>query len=129
MDTLYLWRWYLPDLKGKLKPSRWRMTEADAQVRHPGCTKVEGSLEVRQFEPDTGTRWRAGWSGATMGRWCSRPRCGSGATALWYPDWYPHRKQAYKCQCLLPIYAPHPLVPTIRIERMTYRLQGGCSTS
>jgi hypothetical protein len=27
MDTLYLWHWNLPDLKGKLKPSRWQMTE------------------------------------------------------------------------------------------------------
>jgi hypothetical protein len=60
MDTLYLWRWYLSDLKGKLKPSRWRMTEVDAQARHPSCTKVEGSLEIRQFEPDTGHSMPAG---------------------------------------------------------------------
>ncbi len=42
-----MWRWYLPDLKGKLKPSRWRMSEANAQAWYPGCTRVEGSLEVR----------------------------------------------------------------------------------
>ena len=60
MHTLYLWRWHLPDLKGKLKPSRWRMTEEEAQTRHPGCTKVDGSLEVRQFEPDTGHSMDAG---------------------------------------------------------------------
>jgi hypothetical protein len=30
------------------------MTVTDAQKRHPGCTKFEGSLEVRQFERDTG---------------------------------------------------------------------------
>jgi hypothetical protein len=60
MDTLYVWRWYLPDVKGKLKPSRWRMTEEEAQARHPGCTKVEGSLEVRQFEPDTGHSMASG---------------------------------------------------------------------
>jgi hypothetical protein len=60
MDTLFLWRWYLPDLKGKLKPSRWRMTEAEAQARYPRCTKVEGSLEVRQFEPDTGHSMASG---------------------------------------------------------------------
>ena len=42
-----LWRWYLPNLKGKPRPSTWRMTEEDAQARHPGCTRVEGSLEVR----------------------------------------------------------------------------------
>jgi hypothetical protein len=41
VDTLYLWRWWLPDLKGNLKPSRWRMTEDDAQARYPGCTRVE----------------------------------------------------------------------------------------
>jgi hypothetical protein len=60
IETLKLWRWYLPDLKGKLKPSRWRMTEDEAQSRHPGCIKVEGSLEVRQFEPDAGHSMDAG---------------------------------------------------------------------
>jgi hypothetical protein len=54
MDIIFLWRWRLPDLKGKLRPSRWRMTEVEARARQPGCTRVEGSLEVRQFEPDTG---------------------------------------------------------------------------
>jgi hypothetical protein len=54
METLYLWRWYIPDLKGKVSPSRWRMTEEDAQKRHPGCVRVEGRLEIRQFERDTG---------------------------------------------------------------------------
>ena len=48
METLQVWRWYLPDLKGRLKPSGWRMTEAEAQARQLGCTKVEGSLEVRE---------------------------------------------------------------------------------
>ena len=47
MEPLQLWRWYLPDLKGRLKPSTWRMTEADAQARYPGCQRVEGSLDVR----------------------------------------------------------------------------------
>jgi hypothetical protein len=60
MDTLYLWRLYLPDLTGKLKPSRWRMAEEVAQARHPGCTEVAGSLEVRQFERDTGHSMDAG---------------------------------------------------------------------
>lgn len=60
MQTLNLWRWWLPDLKGMPRPSGWRMTEADAQARHPGCTKVEGSLEIRQFEPDTGHSMPAG---------------------------------------------------------------------
>jgi hypothetical protein len=60
VGSLHLWRWYLPDLKGRLKPSRWRMTEDEAQARHPGCTKVEGSLEVRQFEPDTGHSMASG---------------------------------------------------------------------
>ena len=60
METLHLWRWYLPDLKGKLKPSTWRMTEGDAQARYPGCTRVEGTLEVRQFEPETGHSLDAG---------------------------------------------------------------------
>jgi hypothetical protein len=36
------------------------MTEADAQARYPGCTKVEGSLEIRRFEPDTGHSIDAG---------------------------------------------------------------------
>jgi hypothetical protein len=49
-----------PDLRGKLKPSRWRMTEQEAQARYPGCTRVEGSLEVRQFEPDGGRAMDAG---------------------------------------------------------------------
>jgi hypothetical protein len=60
METLHLWRWYLPDLKGELTPSRWRMTEAEAQARRPGCTKVEGSREVRQIEPDTGHAFASG---------------------------------------------------------------------
>ncbi len=60
METLYLWRWYLPDLKGNLRSSRWRMTEANAQARHPGCTKVEGTLEIRQFERDTGHTFASG---------------------------------------------------------------------
>jgi hypothetical protein len=36
------------------------MTERDAQARYPGCTRVEGTLEVRQFEPDTGHSMDAG---------------------------------------------------------------------
>ena len=60
METHYLWRWWLPDLKGKLKPSRWRMTEVEAQARYPGCTRVEGSLEVRQIELGTGHSMDAG---------------------------------------------------------------------
>jgi hypothetical protein len=60
MEALHFRRWYLPDLKGKLTPSHWRMTEAQAQARHPGCTKVEGSLEVRQIEPDTGHAFASG---------------------------------------------------------------------
>ena len=60
METLALWRWYLPDLKGKLKPSRWRMTELEAQKRHPGCAKVEGTLEIREFERDTGHTFPSG---------------------------------------------------------------------
>jgi len=48
MDSIQLWRWNLPDLKGRIKPSTWRMTEADAQARCPGCKRVTGSLELRQ---------------------------------------------------------------------------------
>ena len=61
METLYMWRWYLPDLKGKVIPSRRRMTEEDAQLRHPaGSTKVKGSLEVRRFEPAAGHSMASG---------------------------------------------------------------------
>jgi hypothetical protein len=60
METLHLWRWWLPTIDGKLKPSRWRMTEQEAQARYPGCNKVEGSLEVRQFERDTGHAFASG---------------------------------------------------------------------
>jgi hypothetical protein len=49
-----LWRWWLADAKGKLKPSRWRMTEEEARARHPGCTKLEGPLQVRQIDVDAG---------------------------------------------------------------------------
>lgn len=55
-----MWRWHLPDLKGRLRPSRWRMTEPEAQARYPGCTKVEGSLEVRVCEPYTGHAMASG---------------------------------------------------------------------
>lgn len=60
METLYMWHWYLPGLNGKFNPSRWRMTEEDAHLRHPGCARVEGSLEVRQFEPGTGHSMASG---------------------------------------------------------------------
>jgi hypothetical protein len=36
------------------------MTEEEAQARHPGCTKVEGSLEVRRFDLDTGHSMASG---------------------------------------------------------------------
>lgn len=55
-----MWRWYLPDLKGRLKPSRWRMTEAEAQARYPRCSKVENSLEVRVCEPYKGHSMASG---------------------------------------------------------------------
>lgn len=74
MQHLCLWRWYLPDVTGKLKPSRWRMTEAEAQARYPGCTKVADSLEVRQFEPDTGHSMASGLVRREDGRWRSRAR-------------------------------------------------------
>jgi hypothetical protein len=60
MDTLYLWRWYLPDIKGRLRPSGWRMTGAEAQKRHPGCTKVDGTLETRRFERVTDHTFASG---------------------------------------------------------------------
>ena len=44
------WRWMLPNFAGRVRPSSWRMTEADAQARYPGCQRVEGSLEVRHDE-------------------------------------------------------------------------------
>jgi hypothetical protein len=39
---------------GKLRPSRWRMTDNEAQARYPGCKRVEGSLEVRQIDAFAG---------------------------------------------------------------------------
>jgi hypothetical protein len=36
------------------------MTEEEAQARRPGCTKVEGSLQARQFEPDGGHAFASG---------------------------------------------------------------------
>lgn len=61
MEPLQLWRWHLPDLKGRLKPSTWRMTEAQAQARYPGCTRVEGSLELRNPSGyDASHSWHSG---------------------------------------------------------------------
>lgn len=42
------WRWYIPDASRKdgKRPSRWRMTEADAAARGL-AEKVPGSREVR----------------------------------------------------------------------------------
>lgn len=53
-------RGFLPDRKGRLKPSRWRMTEAQAQASYLGCTKVEHSLEVRVVEPYKGHSMASG---------------------------------------------------------------------
>jgi len=36
------------------------MTGEDVQARHRGCTKVEGSLETRQFKRDAGHSFASG---------------------------------------------------------------------
>jgi hypothetical protein len=70
MQTINLWRFWLPDIKGGLKPSRWRTTEAEAQARDPGRIKVEGSLEVRQIDAFVGHSMPSGFvrraDGATV---------------------------------------------------------------
>ena len=55
-----LWRWHLPDLNGRLKPSTWRMTAADAQACHSGSTRVEGSLELRESVDEAGHSFASG---------------------------------------------------------------------
>ncbi len=53
MRRLELWLWRVWDpVRGRWYTTRYRMTGAEAASRHPEGTKVEGSLEVREVDPD-----------------------------------------------------------------------------
>ena len=61
MKTIDLWRWVITDDTGRRRPTRHRMTEADALAQDPTAERLPGTLEQRQVpdKPDERDALRA----------------------------------------------------------------------
>ena len=46
--TATLYRWFITDDRGRRRPTRYLMSEADALVTDPTAERVPGSMEIRQ---------------------------------------------------------------------------------
>lgn len=72
MNRVAFYRWRIVDrVTGKLRLTRYRMTEADAMQRHPGAIKDEGSVEWIELPETDAERIEQGQSmhtAATNGR-------------------------------------------------------------